>query len=129
MVPYVNIIGVEESDPEDVLIYGDYYLWEMAIEGDVLVAVSGGHCPGVIHAERFGEGETAIYSALRMEEALTDDEAEPLFGTYFEAYQGIASDQDTREAEMAQVFADYVRANDLAVSKYQIAEEEARELP
>ncbi|MBR1692160.1 MAG: hypothetical protein IJ711_05220, partial [Lachnospiraceae bacterium] len=67
MLPYVHVVEMDESDPGDVLLYGDYYLWEFEKDGDILVAVSGGHRPGIIHAERFGEGETAIYSALSME--------------------------------------------------------------
>lgn len=129
MVPYVQIVDIDESNAKDVLLYGDYWLWEFEKQDDTLAAVSGGHCPGIIHAERFGEGETAIYSALSMEEALTDDDAKEMFGEYYDHYQTIASDDKTRDAKVAQVISDYVKTNHLEVSKYQMSEEEPKELP
>ena len=131
MIPYVNIIGIDESDPEDVLLYGDYYLWEFEKEDDTLVAIAGGHCPGIIHAQRFGDegDEIAIYSATGMEEAFTDDDAETLFGDYFDAYQSVSSDQEKRDEGLAQVIADYVSANALNITGYRISDEETRVLP
>ena len=129
MIPYVKVVGMDDSKPEDVLLYGDYWLWEFEKKGDVLAAVSGGHRPGVIHMERFGEGDTAVYSALSMDEALTDDENEKVFGKYYEEYQKIASDDKTRDAGIEKVLADYVKTNQLDVTKYQIADGEVKDLP
>lgn len=129
MLPYVEVVDMDESNPQDVLVYGDYYLWEYEKQDDTLVAVSGGHCPGIIHMERFGEGETAIYSALSMDEAFTDDDAVTLFGERLEQYQAVASHPEVLEPKMAQVIADYVSANGLAVTKYQMSGEDAKELP
>ena len=129
MIPYVHVIAVDESDPSDVLIYGDYYLWEFALEGDVLTAVSGGHCPGVIHAERSGEGVTAVYSAVSMDEAFTESDTAALFGQHIDEYRAVASDDQARDAAAAQVIADYVRVNGLDVTRYQIGGAEPRELP
>ena len=129
LIPYVRIIAMEESDPKDVLMYGDYWLFEFAREDDVLTAVSGGHCPGIIHAERFGDAGNGIYSANSMEEALTDQDAERLFGDHYKEFERVASDDAARDAGLAQVIADYVSANDLPVTKYRIAGEDPKELP
>ena len=73
VIPYVQIVDIDETNGDDVLLYGDYYVWEFAREDDTLVAVSGGHCPGIIHLERFGDaGEGASYSPKgTMDEAVT----------------------------------------------------------
>jgi len=128
MIPYVSIVDIDESDAEDVLIYGDFWLWEFEKDDDILVAVSGGHRPGIIHAERFGEDETAIYSALSMDEAYTDDEEEGLFGEYYDDYVSISSNQDARDEKTAKIIADYVNANDIEVTKYQLSGEDPKEL-
>lgn len=56
LIPYVNIVAIDDSDQESSLIYGDYYLYEFEKHEDTLVMTSGSHCPGVIHAMRDGEG-------------------------------------------------------------------------
>lgn len=129
LIPYVHLIAIDDTNEKDVLMYGDYWLWEFEKQDDMLVAVSGGHCPGIIHAERFGDPGTGIYSAESMEEAFTDDDVKELFGEHYWDYLRIASDEETREQGMAQVIADYVSANDLPVTKYQFPGEEPKELP
>ncbi len=129
MIPYVAVVAVDDTDPSDVLIYGDYYLWEFALEGDVLDAVSGGHCPGVIHAERSGEGETAVCSAVGMDEAFTDSDEGRIFGDHYDDYRAAVSDEQARDAAIAQVIADYVRVNGLEVTGFRLGGGEARQLP
>ena len=36
VIPYVNIIATDDSDPSDVLVYGDYYLFEFEKDEDIL---------------------------------------------------------------------------------------------
>lgn len=129
VIPYVDIVGVDNTDPKDVLVYGSYYLWEFKKEDDTLVAVSGGHYPGVIHMERFGEVENAAYSAFSMDEAFTDSDVEPLFKEHYDAYIKASSDDKKRNAGIAQVVADYVHANNLPVTKYQMFGSDPQELP
>ncbi|WP_026508363.1 hypothetical protein [Butyrivibrio sp. MC2013] len=116
MIPLVTVVGIDDTDADDVLIYGDYWLWEFTKEDDKLIAISGGHRPGIIHAQRFGEDETAIYSGLSLDEALTDDDAKGLFGDYYDAYIAVSSDDRARKEKMDQVLSDYVESNGLEVS-------------
>ena len=128
VIPYAVIVGINESDPSDVLIYGDYYCYEFALEGDVLAVVSGGHVPGVIHAERSGEGASAVYTGRSMEEALTPGDAPALFGDHLADFEAISSDDQTRAAAITQVIADYVQANGLAVTGYHMGDGVIQEL-
>ena len=130
IIPYVKIVDIDETNPKDVLLYGDYYAWEFKKEGDTLVAVSGGHCPGIIHLESSEEDGDVSYSAIGvMDEAFTDEDTKTLFGKYYESYHEISSDEQIREPKIAQVIADYVAANDLDVIKYRFGGEAAKELP
>ena len=130
VIPYVQIVEIDETDGSDVLLYGDYYVWEFAKEEDTLVVVSGGHCPGIIHLERFGDaGEGATYSPKgSMDEAFTDEDAKTIFGEYYDHYQTLSSNDQMVESGMSQVIADYVAANELDITKYNMGTE-TKELP
>ena len=131
IIPYVQIVDVDETNSDDVLLYGDYYVWEYAGEEDTLVAVSGGHCPGIIHLERFGDvGEGASYSPKgTIDEAFTDDDAKTIFGKYYEYYLTLSSDDQMIDSGLSQIISDYVAANNLDITKYQIAGGDVKELP
>ena len=129
IIPYVDIVGEDYSDPKDVLVYGSYYLFEFKREGDVIVGVSGGHYPGVIHMGMLGDHDNALYSAFSLDTALAEDELKPLFGDYYDAYEKEASDSEKVDAGIAQVIADYAHAYDIPVTKYRISEGETIDLP
>lgn len=130
LIPYVNIVDVDETDPSDVLLYGDYYVWEFEKQQDTLVMVSGGHCPGVIHLERTGEGETAIYSPKgTMDEGFTDDDTKAIFGEYYDHYLTLSSDDAARDSGLALNIADYVTVNNLDITGYQMSPDETKDLP
>ena len=130
LIPYVKIVDVEETDAENVLLYGDYYLWEFKKDGDTLTAVSGGHCPGIIHLERFGEGDFASYSPKgSMDEAFTERDARDLFGKYYDDYLKISKDEKLFNSEYPEIIADYVRVFELDITKYQLTGDEPKEIP
>ena len=129
LIPYANIVDVDDSDPEDVHVYGDYYLWEFEINDDTLVAVSASHIPGVIHMEQTGDKDNALYYGLSMDQGLTDDEVKEIFGQYYEHYLTLSSDEEMRDSGIAGNIADYVKANGLSVTKYQLYADSVEELP
>ena len=130
VIPYATIVDIDEKDPENVLLYGDFYVYEVQKEDDVLVVVNTRHCPGIIHMTRIGEDETAIYEETgEMTAALSEEEEKNVFGEYYEHYKKLASDTEMREAGTAQVFADYVSANSLEITKYRLEGGSDMELP
>ena len=129
VIPYVDIIGEDYSDPNDVLVYGSYYLFEFEKDGDTIVAVSGGHYPGIIHMEMTGDHDNALYYANSFDTCLSESEIEPMFGDYYDDYVKASNDTDKSDAGLAQVIADYVHANGLSITKYRISEGETKELP
>lgn len=129
IIPYVNLIATDESDPKDVLAYGDYYLFEFAKQGDTLAAVSGQHCPGIVHLKKFSEDAARQYEGQRLEAALTDEETIELFGEYYDEYCSAAADPERFEQEFAQLLTDYVSYNSIEVTKYSLTDGEAKPLP
>lgn len=129
LIPYANIVDVDDSDPDDVLVYGDYYVWEFEQNDDTLSSVSSAHIPGVIHMTQIGDDDFVDYYGFSMDQALTDDEVEEIFGEYYDHYLTLSSDEEMRDSGIAYNIADYVKANDLPITKYQIDDGEVKELP
>ena len=48
-VPVVAVIAEDDSNEEDILIYGDFWIYNYDLKGDTLETQSGGNYPGVIH--------------------------------------------------------------------------------
>ena len=128
-IPYVRIIEIDESNPEDVLVYGDYYMFDFEKREDTFIAVSGSHCPGIVHLKKFSEEAALDYEGQSMDEARTDEDAKEIFGDYYDEYVAVTSDRELFEKEYAQLIADYVKYNSLGVTNYSLTDGEVRPLP
>lgn len=129
LIPYVSIVDVDDSNPEDVLVYGDYYISEFEGSGDTLTCVSSSHIPGVIHMRRIGEGDASDYESLSMDKGLTDDEVKDIFGQYYDHYLTLSSDPQAVDSGIAANIADYVKANGLSFTKYALSDGSVQDIP
>lgn len=118
-IPVVQIVKVDYTNPEDVLVYGDFWINNYNIEGDTLTCVSGGNYPGVMHLAK--EGDTYVVSSFDMvaDGADFDASAKELFGDNYDAFMKVYGDSDAREELRKVTVSDYVKLNDLAVTQYQ----------
>ena len=128
-IPYVRMIKTDESNPDDILVYGDYYMFDFEKREDTLIAVSGNHCPGIVHLKKFSEEAALDYEGQSMDEARTDEDAKELFGEYYDEYIAVTSDREPFEQGYAQLIADYVKYHSLGVTKYRLTDGEVRSLP
>ena len=48
-VPFHSIVGVDEHNAEDILVWGDFWVFNYNQVGDTLKCVSGGSHPGLMH--------------------------------------------------------------------------------
>ena len=55
MVPAPLIFAVDDQDPEDMKVYGNFWIFWYNLDGDTLKNVSGGEHPGVFHMKRDGD--------------------------------------------------------------------------
>ncbi|MCR5319783.1 MAG: hypothetical protein K6E48_01125 [Lachnospiraceae bacterium] len=115
-IPYVNEIEVDMSNRDDILMYGDFWIYNYNLEGDTLKCVSGGAYPGVMHLN----ADFDVVSMDVVEDGSNyTDSAKELFGTYYDKFTEIESDADARNEIRAQIIANYVAANKLPITKYQ----------
>ena len=105
---------------EDSLsVYGDFWVLWYNQAGDTLKCVSGGNHSGLMTLEK----KDGIYKVLSFEQTVdgagNEASARRIFGSYFDIYQNMHSNEQVREAVRREQLAEYVKQNNLPVRYYQ----------
>ena len=118
-VPIHSIVGVDERNADDILVWGSYWVFNYNQVGDTLKCVSGGSHPGLMHVRQTEKGfeVTAFDQVEDGSSYLTT--AKKIFGDKFDAFQTINSDEQKREKLRANVLATYVKKHGLTTTLYQ----------
>ena len=118
-VPIHSIVRVDERNAEDILVWGDFWVFNYNQVGDTLKCVSGGSHPGLLHIRQTEKGfEVTAFDQVEdgSRYLLT---AKKIFGDKYDVFQAINSDEKNRERLRAEVLATYAKKNGLAVTLYQ----------
>lgn len=118
-IPCARIVDVDEQNPLDIQVWGDFWIFNYNVSGDTLKTVSGGSHPGLMHISK--TGNTFKVTAFDQVDAGAGnlESAKKIFGDRFEKFQTMNSDEKAREEDRARLIADYVKSNNLAVKCYQ----------
>ena len=118
-VPFHCIVDVDERNADDILVWGDFWVFNYNQVGDTLKCVSGGSHPGLMHIRQTENGfEVTAFDQVE-DGSRNLPSAKQIFGEKFDAFQAINSDEQKREALRADVLADYAKKHQLAVTMYQ----------
>ena len=128
-VPCVYVVSIDESNPDDILVWGDFWVFNYEQSGDTLKTVSGGSHPGLMHVKKTENGfEVTSFDAVA-DGADNLPTAKKIFGEKFDAFQEINNDQVRREEKRMQITADYVKKHNLSAKLLQDFGWPAVELP
>ena len=128
-IPSPFIISMDEGNKDDVLIWGDFWVFNYDIAGDTLKTVSGGNHPGLMHLKKTDKGfEVTNFEVVEDGEGNMES-AKRIFGDNFDAFWEVNSNQEKRESIRLQFIADYVKKNNLPVKMVQDFGWPAVELP
>ncbi len=118
-IPCPIILKEDESNDDDIRVYGNFEIYNYELKGDTLEMVSGGSYPGCIHLKKTDAG----YEVTGMDEVLDGSDhiptAKKIFGDLYDKYMETMEDNEYRENIRAQVIANYVAANNLPIKAYQ----------
>jgi hypothetical protein len=118
-VPFYNIVDVDESNEEDIKIWGDYWVYNYKLVNDTLKTVSGGNHPGLMHVCKNDDG----YEVTEFDQVADGSDnipsAKRIFGDKFESFQTIQSDDQMREQMRAEELVNFVKAKNLSATMYQ----------
>ena len=118
-VPMHNIVAVDERNVADILVWGDYWVFNYNQVGDTLKCVSGGSHPGLMHLQQTDKGfEVTAFDQVEDGSSFLPT-AQKIFGDKYEAFQAINSDDKKREKLRADVLSAYVKKHNLTATMYQ----------
>ena len=118
-IPCPLILDMDESNPDDIKVWGDFRVYNYVQSGDTLKTVSGGSHPGLLHLKKAdGKFEVIDFNAVA-DGADNVTSAERIFGDKFDAFQKMVSDEADREEVRGRTISEYVTKQELDVSLYQ----------
>jgi hypothetical protein len=104
---------------EDDLFMGDFWvLWYDQV-GDTLKCVSGGNHSGLMTLSKEGDQYKVTSFEQTVDGAGNEASAKRIFGSYFDIYQNIHSNEKVREAVRHEQLREYVKKHNLNVKYYQ----------
>ena len=115
-IPTVNIVHIDFTPKDEILVYGDFWIENYNVEGDTLKCASGGHYPGMMQVSK-DYVVTDFKQASDGEDF--DSSAKEIFGDYYDDFMKIYSDSDLRNELRKVTVTDYVNLNGLSVTKFQ----------
>ena len=118
-LPIPTIIAVDDSDKDDIKVWGDFWVFGYDLDEDTLLCVSGGNHPGLMHLSADGDSYTVASFDVVPDGSDFDAKAKEIFGSNYDAFVKAESDDKTREKVRSEIIKGYVNANDLAVTAYQ----------
>ncbi len=128
-IPSPFVISTNEGNKDDVLIWGDFWVFNYDISGDTLKTVSGGSHPGLMHLKKTDNGfEVTNFEVVEDGEGNLES-AKRIFGDNYDAFWEVNSNQEKREDIRLHFIADYVKEHNLPVKMVQDYGWPAVELP
>ena len=123
------MVNADESNMDDILVWGDFWVFNFDIAGDTLKCVSGGDHPGLMHVKKTENGfEVTSFDAVA-DGADNMPSAKRIFGDKYDAFWEFNSNQEKREEGRLRTIAEYVKKHKLPVKLLQDYGWPAVELP
>ena len=118
-IPSPFVVSTNDGNKEDVLVWGDFWVFNYDLAGDTLKTVSGGDHPGLMHLTKTENGyEVSSFEAVE-DGAGNMESAKRIFGDKYDAFWEINSNQEKREDIRLRSVADYVKAHNLPAKMVQ----------
>lgn len=118
-IPCPVIVHMDEEDNNDIKVYGNFWIFNYDLNGDILENTSGGSYPGCIHLKSTDEGYEVTSMEVVEDGSNYTESAKEIFGEYYDAFVEATSDSEQTESIRAQIIANYVAANNLSITAYQ----------
>lgn len=116
-IPYNAYIAVDESDPSDIKVWGDFWVLNYNQSGDTLKVASGGNHPGLMHVCQIGDTTFEVTSFEAVGDGSSfEPTARKIFGDKFDAFSATQADDQKRESLRKASVEKYVQSHNLPVN-------------
>ncbi|MBQ9243266.1 MAG: hypothetical protein IJ165_08560 [Proteobacteria bacterium] len=116
-IPSISVIGSDESDPNDIRVWGDFWVFQYKLNRDMLETASGGSHPGLMHLKKSANTYTVTRFDVVADGSDNLESAKKIFGDRYDEFHKINSDAEAREKIRRQFISDYVKKNNLSITK------------
>lgn len=118
-IPCAHIVGVDEQNPDSVLVWGDFWVFNYNVVGDTLKTVSGGSHPGLMCVVKTNDTFKVTAFDQVVDGRGNVESAKRIFGEKYKAFHAINSDEKKREQARGELISKYAKENSLEVKLYQ----------
>ena len=118
-VPFYSQVDIDDSNPEDIKYWGEFWIHNYNQVGDTLKCISGGYHPGLMHILKTEKGFEVTAFDQVADGADNLPSAKKIFGDKYEAFHKMNSDDGWREQCIIDQLADYATEHNLTASMYQ----------
>lgn len=118
-IPCPIVVATDDSDVNDVKVYGNFWLYNYNLNDDTLLNESGGAYPGCFHIKKTDSGCEILSFDVVADGADYDESAKQIFGDNYDKFVEVCGDTALAEKTRTEFISDYVKSHDLAITKYQ----------
>ena len=117
-IPTLMIVSAQETGANQARVWGDFWIWWYNQSGDTLKTVSGGNHSGVMTIIKQNGALRVTSFEQTVDGAGNDASARRIFGSHYDIYQNMHSNQDVREAVRCEQLGEYVKSHNLKINYY-----------
>ena len=127
-VPLPTVVAVDESNGEDIKVWGEFWVMNFNQVGDTLKLVSGGSHAGLMHIRQTAKGYTVTDFDQVGDGSSFVKTAKQIFGDKYDAFMAVYSDHEKRNRHHEELLSEYVRKHHLTATMYQDNGQDAKPL-
>lgn len=117
-IPTIMMVKMEETNNEQIDVFGDFWVFWYNIKEDTLKTISGGNHSGRITLKRQNEQLIVTNFEQTVDGAGNVESAKRIFGDHFEIFSNIHSNSDVCEAARKVQIRQYVQRSNLPSQYY-----------
>ena len=119
-IPVTIYSTVDESNPEEPVVLGDFWILNYNQAGDTLKCVSGGNHAGKLVLKKAEDGSLAVAEFEQVADGSDNlPSAKRIFGELFDAFAAANSNQEVRDSLIKCAITDFVKKDDLPINYFQ----------
>ncbi len=119
-IPAPVILKIDDSNPQDIKVWGNFWSYSYTQNGSTLTCEGGGEQPGIMHLAKTADGYIVIgFDGVRDGSYFTDDLRALCKGNLGLYQKFINNSEKEREEIRTTLIRDYVNYNDLDITNYQ----------
>ena len=115
-IPYMSIVDKDDTDPEDTLVWGDFWVMNYNLNGEILETESGGNYPGLMHLKKNDDESYEVTDFEVIEDGSGFIEsAKRIFGDRYDDFTKAQSDDKTGDIVIDAEKLEYISSAGLRV--------------